>query len=779
VSHRAPLACGLAVLALLALEQPAEAPAITDSPSADVNPFIGTLDHGNTFPGAALPFGMVQLSPDNGATAGYDYDNVRIDGFSHTHLSGVGCGALGEVRVMPVTGTVRSSRPSRFGSHYDHRTEVARPGYYAVDLTRYGVRAELTATARTGWHRYTFPAGRQADLLFDVGRADMPVYASSVRITGPRTVEGQLETGGFCHGPDHHTVYFTARANRPFARTGTWRGDTLTRGGRRSSNGRGSDGAWVAFDPAGGRDVELQVGLSYTGVAGARRNLAAESKGQTFDSVATAAGKAWAATLARARVRGGSPTQQTAFATALYHATLHPNVVSDTDGAYPGADGRVHVAHGYTPMGNLSLWDTFRTQNELLELIEPDVARDVARSLLADAHDGGWLPRWPLISSDTNVMTGDPVTPFLVENWATGLLAGHTAEAYAALRANALGRPPTGSASAGRTGNTWFGRLGYIPIGVRCLPAGIGGDCRRPASATLEYAAADGSLARMARALGHTADADRLARRAQDYRNLYDRRIGAFRPKDRAGHWLTPYDPVTGGDAFHEGNAYTYAWLVPQDPAGLVRLLGGAGATADRLDAFFDYPRLLRDPVGTARGTWVRQAYAYYESETYNPDNEPDLLSPFLYAWTGQPWKTSTVVRASQTLFTAGPDGMTGNDDLGTMSAWYVLTSLGLYPTTSGAGYFSLTTPQFPHATVALGSIPGRQGGTLRIDAPGVADARHYTASAALDGAPVTRAWLPRTAVAHGGHLSFAVAAKPTDWAAKAAPPPSIAPPPG
>src|SRR3954453_12067855 len=268
------MACSIGLAWGLVASHPAKAPANPESPLSLVNPFIGTQDSGNTFPDAALPFGMVQLSPDNGAVAGYDHDNTRIDGFSHTHLSGVGCGALGEVRVMPTTGAVASSRPSRFGSHYRHETEGARPGYYGVDLVKYGIRAELTATTRTGWHRYTFPATPQANVLFDVGRADMPVLASSIQVVGDRGVEGQLTTGGFCGSHDRHTVYFSARFDRPFAAVGTWRGDRLAGGARTSAGGRGSDGAWVTFDTSADRVVQLQLGLSYAGLDGARRNLA-------------------------------------------------------------------------------------------------------------------------------------------------------------------------------------------------------------------------------------------------------------------------------------------------------------------------------------------------------------------------------------------------------------------------------------------------------------------------------------------------------------------------
>ncbi len=739
-----------------------------------MNPFIGTQDFGNTFPGAALPFGMVQLSPDNGGQAGYDHDNTRIDGFSHTHLSGVGCGALGEVRVMPTTGAVASEDPGRFGSHYRHATETARPGYYGVDLTKYGIRAELTATTRTGWHRYTFPATGHANVLFDVGRANMPVYASSVAVTGDRTVEGSVETGAFCNSHDRHRVYFSARFDRPFAGTGTWRSRRLTPGSRQTSAGRnGSNGAWVTFDTTGNRTVGLQVGISYSSVDGARRNLAAEADGQSFDGVVGAAATQWAALLARVRVDGGPIDRRVAFTTALYHSLLHPNVIGDVDGAYPGADGRVHIATDHTPMGNFSLWDTFRTQNHLLELLAPDVGRDVALSILAGAREGGWLPRWSLVGSETNIMSGDPVTSFLVENWSAGLLAGHEQEAYRALRANAFGRPPARSAVDGRAGIGSYARRGYIAAGLSCRHRS---DCDHSASATLEYAAADGALARMARALGHRADARRLTRRAGSYRALFNRRLGVFRPRRADGGWLSPYDPRTGNNEFHEGGAYQYQWLVPQDPAGLVGLLGGRGAAARRLDDFFDYRTLLRDPSGTAHHRWVEHPYEYYGATTYNPNNEPDLHSPYMYAWTGQPWKTATVVRAAETLFTNGPEGMTGNDDLGTVSSWYVLSSLGLYPTMSGGGFFVLDTPQFPHAVVTLGRIGSSQGGTLTIDAPGTSPAQRYIAAASIDGRAIRRTWLTRAAVARGRHLTFKVSTRPTRWGTQPwAAPPSIA----
>ena len=464
------LACAIALAVLLVATHPAKAPAIQEPPLSLVNPFIGTQDSGNTFPGATVPFGMVQLSPDNGGKAGYDHDNTRIDGFSHTHLSGVGCGALGEVRVMPTTGAVASSDPRSFGSHYAHDTETARPGYYAVDLTKYGVRTELSATTRTGWHRYSFPPTARANVLFDVGRANMPVRSSSIQVIGDRTLEGSVQAGGFCGSSDRHRVYFSARFDRPFAHTGTWRGGRLAPGGRQSAAGAGPNGAWVRFDTTAGRSVGLQVGISYASLGGARRNLAAEADGKSFDEVAGQASGRWASMLDRAKVAGGSPDGRVAFTTALYHAFLHPNVIGDVDGAYPAMDGKVRVATDHTPMGNLSLWDTFRTQNQLLELLAPEVSRDVALSILADTRAGSWLPRWSLAGSETNVMTGDSVTPFLVENWSAGLLAGHEQEAYRALRANALRRPPARSPANGRAGDPLL-RAARLHPGGNGLPA--------------------------------------------------------------------------------------------------------------------------------------------------------------------------------------------------------------------------------------------------------------------------------------------------------------------
>ncbi len=749
-----------------------------------VNPFVGTQNFGNTFPGASAPFGMVQVSPDTGGQGGYDYKQDSIYGFSQTHLSGVGCGVMGELPIMPTTGAVDSVDPNTYRSPYSHDDEQASPGYYRVGLKKYDVDAELTATERTGWQRYTFPSTGSANVLFNTGKANQSVLDSEVHVVGDRTIEGRVHAGGFCAGHDEHTVYFSATFDRPFKAYGTWDGAD-PEPGTRDAEGGGQNGAWVTFDATTDRDTVLKVGLSYTGVEGARKNLAAETK-ESFDFDATRAAlrDTWKKQLDSIRVGGGAADRQKAFYTALYHSQLHPNLAGDVDGRYQGFDNKTHTAQDYTPYQNFSLWDTYRPQNQLLQMLAPKVARDVALSVVAAGRDGGWLPRWALANSETNIMTGDPVTPFLVEAWSKGLLAGHEAETYALLKKNATSTPPADSPYNGRSGSDHYTERGYIPSGLElgkdCADKGGDNDCKHPASATMEYSAADASLALMADRLGHKSDAKMFAARGQWYRNLWDSSIQQFRPRTADGTWLTPYDPVEAAHQFHEGGAYQYQWLVPQDPAGLVSLMGGRRATEKRLDSFFVHDKLLTDPAGTARNDWISQPYDYYGKPTYNPNNEPDLHAPYMYNWVGAPAKTATVVRAAMTLFTNGPDGMTGNDDLGTMSAWYVFSSLGLYPTMSGGDFLAVSSPQFESATVRIGSYPKAsgtkgQGGTLTIEAPGASDTKRYVQSVALNGRDVPQTWLSWNKLAQGGTLAHRLGTSPSSWGTgKGAQPPSV-----
>ncbi|MDQ1657203.1 MAG: hypothetical protein QOD41_2286 [Cryptosporangiaceae bacterium] len=746
----------------------APARAADADPLSLVNPFVGTQNFGNTFPGASTPFGMVQVSPDTGGQGGYDYKANSIYGFSQTHLSGVGCGVEGELPILPTTGAITSVDSNVYKSTFAHTDEQATPGYYRVGLATYGINAELTATTRTGWQRYTFPSTGQANVLFNTGRANQNVFDSEIHVVGDRTVEGRVHAGGFCAGKDDHTVFFSASFDRPFASFGTWRGATQSPN-TRDASGTGANGGFVTFDATTSKTVVLKVGLSYTGVEGARKNLAAETADSyDFDATKTALRDAWAKQLASVKIAGGTQDRQSAFYTALYHSVMHPNAAGDVDGRYMGFDDAVHTADGYTPYQNFSLWDTYRPQHQLLGLLEPQVARDVSLSVVAIGRDGGWLPRWALVNSETNIMTGDPVTPFLVEAWSKGFLAGHEEEAYALLRKNATSEPPANSQYNGRTGVKWYTDRGYVPsglgVGTDCADKGGDNDCTHPASSTLEYAVADASLSLMAKGLGKTADAQLFAQRGQSYRNLWDSSIKHFRPRTKAGTFVSPYDPVEAGHQFHEGGEYQYQWLVPQDPAGLIKLMGGATAAEKRLDDFFAYSHLLADPAKTVREDWIASPFDYYSKPTYNPNNEPDLLAPYTYLWAGAPAKTATVVRAAMTLFTTGPDGMTGNDDLGTMSAWYVFSSLGIYPTMNGANFLALSSPQFESATVKIGDYAGTQGGTLTITAPGASDSNRYIQKVLVNGSIQRKTYLDWSQIAKGGTIAHTVGSQVSDW---------------
>ncbi|MEU3708880.1 GH92 family glycosyl hydrolase [Streptomyces catenulae] len=740
-----------------------------------VNPFIGSRNDGNTYPGAAVPFGMVQLSPDTGHTTGYDYDDDHIRGFSAVHISGVGCGLGGDLPVLPTTGEVTETDYAKYAAAYNHDDESARPGSYRVKLTSYGgIGAELTATAHTGRQRYVFPATEKANVLLNAGQALHKVVSSRVEVLDSRTVRTAVTGRGFCQDTQPYTVYTLTRFNRPFASYGTWRGDRVTAGSK-SSTAAGRHGAYVRFDTRKGRVVEATTAISYVDAAGAARNLRAEG-GSSFDRARAAADAAWERRLGQVRVAGGEPTLRRTFYSSLYRAFLAPNTGTDVDRRYRGWDQRVHTARGFTYYQNWSLWDTYRTQAQLLALLAPRESRDMALSVLRIGKESGWLPKWGYGTVETNIMTGDPVTPFLTNAYRQGLLAGHEEEAYAALRRNADGVPPADSPAVGREGNAEYVRNGYVPF-LKGRPHTKPGDSDfdHGGSATLEYALADAALAGMARDLGHTADADRYAARAQSYRKIFDASTGFFRARDGQGAFTGPADPAKS-EGFHEGTAWQYQWLVPQDLPGMISLIGGKAKATERLDSFFAYDKLLADPERTAREVWVNGPYDYYNADKYNPQNEPDLIAPYTYLSTGQPWKTTDVVHAALTLFTDTPTGMTGNDDLGTMSAWMVLSSIGVFPVQPGTDTWGLSTPVFDRVDLRL-DRRFHPAGRFTVTAPGTSATDRYVQSVRLDGAGRQRTYLTTDELRGARELAFTVGDAPSGWGTGAAdaPPPMTA----
>lgn len=751
-------------LAFIGPSVPLDGVALADAPlTQSVDPMIGTAGNGSAFPGAVVPFGMVQLSPDTGGgglppgyhPGGYHGTDPRLDGFSHTHLSGTGCNSYGHVRMMPTTGAIETT-PEEYGSQYRHPTEAARAGSYDVDLLDTGIHAELTASARVGFHRYTFPQGASGNVLFDIGRTLKPVTGADLSIVGNDTVEGQVSNEAFCFGGGPVTVYFTAKFDRPFSEFGTWQNNTVGTG-QRTVSGTNS-GGWVRFATDTNQVVQAKVGISFVSLAGARANLAAEGATTTFDAAKAAAAADWEQFLGRVRVEGGTADQRTKFYTALYHAGIQPNVFSDVNGDYPGFDGAVHKAVGYTRYANFSLWDSFRTEQQLLALVAPERAHDMLVSMIEGSREAGWVPRWTLANVETNIQTGDSVTAALVDGYLKGLLTPAQAEeAYTALLRNATESPPPGSPAIGRTGIADYLARGFAPFSSSPYEA------RAAASATLEYALADCTLSTLADRLGHRSEADALYYRAGNYAKLFDSSSGFFRPRDASGDFVEPFDPAGYGfppsqdpvqwRGYDEGSAWQYLWYVPQDIRGLVRLLGGRQNAANKLDAFFDYSELSADP-SRAAALWVG-------GDRYAPENEPDMQAPYAYAWAGQPWKTQLVVRSAlDHVFGTGSDGLPGNDDLGTLSSWFVLSSLGLYPASPGFDHYVLSSPLFPRAVIDLQS-PYYTQDTFTIDAPGASSANRYIQSAQLGGAALSKPWLSHQDLRSAAGLALQLGTQP------------------
>ena len=734
----------VAGLALAAAGLPAVAAPPSSEPLPDraqyVDPMVGTLAPGFTVPGAATPFGMTQVSPDTGgevAYSGYSWNDPEINGFSNVHLSGPGVRKAGDIPLMPTVGPVTTSDWHGYASTYDHATEKAEPGYYGVRLGTYGVGAELTATTHTGLQRYSFPPVPQANVLLDVSRSVEGVHAGSFEVVDNDTVRGWAR--------GRYPVYFEADFSRPFTSYGTWSGSTLTPGSR-AAQGNGV-GGWVSFDALAQQQVTVKVGISFVDDEGARRNLDAEVAGFDFDGARAAARASWNRELAKVAVTGGTLVDQRTFYTALYHALLHPNVFSDVDGRYVGFDQQVHVADGRRQYANFSSWDTYKAQNQLLASLWPERYRGMLLSLLADAQQGGHLPRWGEENLDAAHMSGDPVIPMVADGYCRGAISDAEAEALY----------PELQKLVARRESAWQTR-GYLPQQASDRGAGT----------TLEYGVADFALALVANRLGLTDDAARYADQALAYRKLLDPETKWIRPRNDDGSWLTPFDPAADETGFQEGNSWQYSWLAPQDARGLFDRMGGDAAAVDRLDTHFS--QLAGSVVPVAVGEAQSRATLFglaYRTNQYAPGNEHDLQTPWMYAFAGQPWKTQSVQRQIQGVFRPTIEGLPGNDDLGSLSAWYVWSALGLGPVTPGAPFYVIGSPVFEHAVLDL---PGRDDVT--IDAPGASLTAKYVQSATLGGERLDRAWVTHQQLRKGGTLRLEMGSSPnTSWGLAAVPP--------
>jgi predicted alpha-1,2-mannosidase len=789
----------LRLAAILAIGLSATAAAAADYDyAAEVNPFIGTTNGGNTYPGATLPFGMVAFSPEEtplpgrkypiAAPGGYEYRVIGIKGFSLTHLSGTGCvGASGDVPIMPVTIPITLSPSadnsfSMYSSAFTHAKEQAVPGWYKVTLDN-GVATELTATLRTAFARFVFPAGKPANLLFRT--SDSEVGSSDAHITvdpNKREVTGSVTSGNFCGylSPDrresYYTLYFVAKFDASFTAGGAWEDKRVREGAREASGGttygdRGhppgdkGSGTWIEFDPAKTPAVNMRVGISYVSPENARANLDAESPaGSTLEVIREAARKAWNARLGQIRITGGTKDQRTVFYTALYHTLSEPNLFSDVDGRYLGFDGEIHkvAAPQRAQYANFSGWDVYRSQLQLITWLDPQTGSDIAQSLLnqANQNDGTW-DRWTHLTGGTSVMNGDPSAPAVAAIYAFGGRDFDVKAAYASLLMAATDPTEKDASHHGcevqcigqRPGLKEWLSLHYMPLGAPGW--GVAAD-------TLEMASADFALSQFAEELGDKSNAALLRGRSGWWRNLFNPKAtageGYIQPRNADGSW-PKFDPASD-DGFVEGSGAQYLWEVPFDPDGLFIAMGGKAMAAARLDRYFFAPD------GSLAVTKSGDLHAEL-------NNEPSIGDPWLYDFVGEPWKTQALVHATlDTLWTNTPGGIPGNDDLGEMSSWYVWAALGLYPLYPGRAEFVLGSPYFAEADV------DRPGGNVIIRATSAAPGAPYITALKVNGATSAQSWLPKSFTEKGGTLDFTLSKTPDPkWAADD-PPPSFGPAP-
>lgn len=778
-----------------------------------VNPFVGTdwfvqggVHRGNTFPGPTRPFGMVQLGPDTagpdgGAQTGYAYGDDAIKGFSHTHLSGTGCSGYGHFLVTATVGDLETE-DSAYQSAFSHETETAEPGYYAAQLEDYDVRAELTTTRRVGLHRYTFPRTDDGHILIDAthfvegnptdqdveGQPDETptdadsIVAGEVDIHPDRNIiTGQTTlTEDFCGGTEPYTVYFYARFETPFESYGTW-DDTAPDGGVQpgSTSASGEDvGAFVNYETDAGDEIELSVGVSFVSTDQARRNLEAEFDGASFDEVRADAASEWNDHLGRIEVGGGTPAQRQTFYSALYHSLLYPQTYSDVDGKYTGMDGEVYTAEGYTQYATFSLWDTFRSLTPLLILAYPEYQRDMVQSLLSHYETGGWLPKWSLANIYTNTMVGDHATPIIVSTYLKGIRDFDVETAYEAMYKSAT-QVSRGHNYEGRRGLEYYEEFGYVPFATYAPedPSVIAqhqtsGDnwhlgedtvYDQSVSRTAEFAYDDWALAALAKALGQDADYERFLERSRNYRNVFDPDTGFMRPRYASGNWLRPWSPQLW-NGFSEGNSWMFSWFVPHSVDGLVEAMGGRQTVIDRLDHFFSE---------FVQPTFFAPVSHYWHG------NEPDEQAPYLYNYVGQPWKTQKLVRdIMDQLYGPGPDGLSGNDDMGQISAWYVLSAMGFHPTSPASTHYEIGSPLFESVRVDLDERY-YDAEEFTVTAHGAAPDKPYIQSANIGERSLERSWLSHFEIQQGADLTLEMGSTPNrTWASEpdAAPPslPSI-----
>lgn len=732
------------ILMVLAMT-PFCAQAIVDHTSY-VKPLIGTQTDdsgalsGSTFPGPTMPQGMVQLSPETeqyvtfDPCCGYEYNRDSIYGFTHTHLSGTGCTDMIDVSLMPVSWNVKPQELQKglFAQRFSHDEEEARAGYYMVKLQESGVKVELSATTRTGIHQYTFPQGKEQTVILDLdrstyrgdayysGRRAYQIIQSQIRVVDDHTIEGFRVITGWAK---LRKVYFRAEFSKPF--TGRLLMDgARNAGGSEVVNGRTLRAA-LSFDPQDGQNLMVKVAISPVDIFGARKNMTAEAKNWNLDYYVQQAQEAWKKALSCIDVEG-TEDEKTIFYTGLYHVLIQPNTMSDVDGRYMDTNFEIRqMPEGQTYHSTFSLWDTFRAAHPLYTLVAPDLAAQFVRDMILHHETYGYLPIWDLWGQDNYCMIGNHAIPVLSDAILAEVPGIDVEKTYQAMVESSTRTHPNSPFEV-------WEKYGYMPQTLQNTSVSI----------TLEQAFDDWCVAAVAKKLGRTADYERFSKRSEFYRNLFDRETGFFRPKDEKGQWISSFDPLSYEEpCFIEGNAWQYMWFVPQNPEGLIELLGGKEGFIKKLDENFTLTATSGERNGNASGFIGQYAHG----------NEPSHHTVYLYNFVGQPWRTQELVdQVRKQFYAAKPCGYSGNDDCGQMSAWYIFSALGFYPFNAGAAEYVIGTPLFTKATLHLAG-----GKDFVIEAPNKTDKRIYVKKVKLNGKPLQELKISHRDLMNGGTLTF------------------------
>lgn len=701
-----------------------------------VDPYIGSGEHGHVFVGASVPLGMVQIGPQNihkgwDWCSGYHYSDSVLIGFSHTHLSGTGCADLGDVLLMPYVGEVRTVRGEQnniegtCSTYYSHANEEVAPGYYSL-LMDNGVRAELSATDRVAIHRYTYPEGTPRLLVnLKEGNGDR-AYETGLKRVDEYTVEGYRFSKGWS---PQHKVFFVLKSEQPIESVAVFDDDTPA--GQDTLTGKAVKGVLTFKNNP--KNVQLKVALSSVSCANALANLEAEQPGWDFEKVRTDAEKRWNQMLSCIDVESTDERGKKIFYTSLYHMFIAPTLYADVNGEFRGHDDKVYKADGWTNYSTFSLWDTYRTLHPLLTIIRPQLVPDMVNSMLSIYDQQGKLPIWPLVGGETNQMPGYSAIPVIADAYLKGFQGFDSERALNAMVASATYEK--------QRGVPYVLEKGWIP-------------CDKMPEATsiaMEYAVGDWGLAMMAKKMGKQDIYGTFLKRGHYYEQYFDKSINFIRPKMDDGSWRTPYDPfqsIHGWGDFCEGNGWHYTFFVPQHPEGLISLMGGDERFVGKLDSLF-----------VAEGDMGEHASADISGliGMYAHGNEPSHHVAYLYAYAGQQWKTAEKVSYIQhNFYTDQPEGIIGNEDCGQMSAWHVLSALGLYQVNPSNGIFVFGSPRFEKVTINL-----PEGKTFTVEAPAASKDNKYIQSVRLNGKPYTKSYISYEDIMKGGTLTFEMGSEP------------------